>query len=143
MAVEINWRGHGKRFNSERAAVEVFHGFEQGEIFLKRNVVGVVRILLDHGDNGGGADEAGEIVYMAMGIVASDSIFQPQDLRDAEIAAENVRVILASESVVTLLALAEQAFFGGEQGTPAVDVDAAAFENDSTAVVERLPSRSF
>src|ERR1700738_509755 len=75
LIIEINWRGHGKRFNSERAAVEVFHGLQQSEIFLKGNVVGVVGVLLDHGDDGRWAYEASEVVDMAMGIVAGDSIF--------------------------------------------------------------------
>jgi len=34
-----------------------------------------VRILLDHRDDGGGADEAGEVVDVAMRVVAGDSIF--------------------------------------------------------------------
>ncbi len=51
-------------------------------------------------------------------------------------------VIFAGESVITLLALAEQAFFGGEQGAAAVDVDAAAFEHDAAAVVNGLPDEA-
>src|ERR1700682_1423546 len=143
LIIEINWRGHGKSFNAKGAAVEVFHGLQQGEIFLKGNVVSVVGILFDDGDDGSRADEAGEIVDMAMRVVTGDAIFQPEDLRDAEVAAEDVGVIFTGESVIALLALAEQALFGGEQGTAAVDVDAAAFEDHTAALVDGLPGEAF
>ena len=76
---------------------------------------------------------------MAVGVVAGDAVFQPENLRDAEIAAKDLRVIFASEAGIALLRFAEQAFFGGEQGAAAVDVDAAAFEDDAAAFVHGLP----
>src|SRR5260370_37848287 len=103
LIVKINGRGHGKSFDAEGAAVKVFHGLQEGEIFLERNVVGAVGILLDDGDDGGWADEAGKIVDMAMRVVAGDAIFQPENLRDAEIAAEDVGVVFAGESMIALL----------------------------------------
>src|SRR6266404_611581 len=142
LIIEINWGGHGKSFNAERAAVQVFHGLQQLVDFLQGDVIGVMGILFDDGDDGGGADEAGEIVDMAVRVVAGDSIFQPENLGDSEIAAEDVSVIFAGESVIALLALAEQAFFGGEQGAAAVDVDAAAFEHDAAALVDGLPGEA-
>jgi hypothetical protein len=54
--------------------------------------------LLDDCDDGGWANEAGEIVDVAVGVVACDSIFQPEYLCDAEIAAEDVRVIFAGDA---------------------------------------------
>src|SRR3984893_17795268 len=79
---------------------------------------------------------------MAVRIVPGDSIFQPKNLSDAEIAAEGVVLIFASESVVALSALAEQALFSGEQGTAAVYFDAATLEDYAVALVRRLPRRS-
>ena len=142
LIIEINRRGHGERFDAKRAAVQVFHGLQKRVVFLQRDVIGVVRVLLDDGDDGVRTDEAGEIVDMAVRVVAGDSIFQPENLRDAEKAAKNVGIVFASESVIALLALAEQALFGGEQGSAAVDVDAAAFEDDAAAFVDGLPNEA-
>ena len=80
---------------------------------------------------------------MAVGVVTGDSIFQPENLRDAEIAAKNVSVIFAGETVIALLALAEQALFRGEERTATVDFDAATLEDDATAFVGGLPDEAF
>src|SRR5256714_1133718 len=140
LIIEINRRGHGKRLDAKGPPGGVFHGFEQRKIFLKRDIVSVVRILLHDGHDGRGADEAREVVHMAVGIVASDAVLEPQNLRDAQIAAENVRVIFACETVVALLALAEQAFLGGEQGAAPVLIDAATLEHHATTMMHGLPN---
>ena len=76
---------------------------------------------------------------MAVGVVASDAVAEPEDLRGAEIVAEDLRVIVAGEAGIAFLRGAEQAFFGGEQRAAPVDVDAAAFEHDAAAFVHGLP----
>jgi len=65
-----------------RTAVEVFHGFEQREIFLQGDVVGVVRILLDTVTIVAG-NETGKIIYVAGSIVPAIPFFS-RDLSDTE-----------------------------------------------------------
>ena len=53
--------------------------------------------------------------------------------------------LLAADAGIALLHFAQQAFFGGEQGALAVDVDGAAFEDDAALLAGdvdgRLPLR--
>ena len=54
---------------------------------------------------------------------------------------EGALQIRARETGIARLNVAEQAFLRGEQQAGAVDVNAAAFENDSSFSGQRLPGR--
>ena len=116
------WKGSPSRFAGRAQAIDVF-----GE----RQVVLVVRVCLNGSDDCIGADEAGDVVDVAVGVVAGDAAVHPEHLVDAEVVAEDALQLIAAEAGVALLDLAEQALFGGEQDAGSVGVDAAAFEDDA------------
>jgi len=94
LVVEENRRGHRQRFNAQGFAALVFRRFQKREIFLQCGIVGVGFIFFNNRDHGCGIDEAGEIIHMAVRVVASDPVFQPNDVCHAEIIAENFLVIV-------------------------------------------------
>src|SRR5438876_8957626 len=80
---------------------------------------------------------------MAVGVIAGDSIFQPENVYYAKVFAKDFGVILFGESRISFLNFAEQAFFRGKKRPAAVDVNAAAFEDHAAAFVPRLPDAAF
>ena len=78
-------------------------------------------------------DEAGEVVDVAVGVVAEDAAPQPDGVRRAQVVGKGLFVVHARHVRIALLHLAEQAFFGGEDGARAVDVDRSAFEDDAVS----------
>ncbi len=94
-------------------------------------MVGVVRIGLIRRDDRARSDEARDVVDVAVRVVAGNAALQPDDLLDAKIIGKNFFHVLARESRVALLHIAEQAFFGGDQCAASIDVDAAALQNDA------------
>ena len=80
---------------------------------------------------------------MTVGVVAGNSIFQPKNICDAEVFTKHFGVILFGESRISFLNFAEQAFFRGEERSPTVHIDAAAFEDHAAAFVLRLPDAAF
>src|SRR3989449_4524625 len=78
-------------------------------------------------------------IHMAVGIIAGDAVLEPQDVFGAQVVAEDLAQVLAAEPRVASLHGTEEAFFGGEQSSAAVDVDTSAFENDAPAVKRRFP----
>ena len=60
------------------------HDMKPVEIPLERFKIGVVLILLDRSDDGGGPDKACDVIYMAIGIISFDTIAEPQDFSDAQ-----------------------------------------------------------
>ena len=94
-------------------------------------MVRVARVRLDGGDDRRGRDEAGNVVHVAVRVVAGDAATQPDHLIDAEIIVKGALQLLAAHAGIALLHLAQQAFFGGEQNSRAVHVDRSAFEHDA------------
>jgi len=135
LSVKENWCGHGKCFDAERFAVLIFHGFEERKIFLQGRVVCIGSIFFDDGDDGCGVGEAGKIVNVSMSIVASDTAFQPENIRHAKIIAEELFVIAFCEAEIALLNFALQAFFRSEECAKPVNVNRPAFENHALTVV--------
>ena len=88
-----------------------------------------------------GADEAGDVVDVAVGVVAGDAAAEPDDLLDAEIVVEGPLKLLAADAGVALLHFAEQALFGGQQDALAVGVDGAAFEDEPALLAGKLNGR--
>ena len=86
---------------------------------------------LDGGDDLVFADEARDVVDVAVGIVAGAAAVEPEDLLDAEVFAEGGFELLAGDAGVALLDFGEEALFGGDEGACAVDIDAAAFEDEA------------
>ena len=81
-----------------------------------------------------GCDEAGDVVDVAVGVVAGAAAVEPDGLVDAEVFAEGLFELLAWMTAgVALLDFGEEALFGGEEDAGAVDVDGAAFEDEADA----------
>src|SRR6516162_924192 len=74
-----------------------------------------------------------------------DAAFQPDHLLYTKIISEELLELFACEPAIALLHFTQQALFGGDERTVAVDIDAAAFEDDplATAIDDcfRLPGR--
>ena len=109
------------------------------EVLGEREVVGVGGIGLDAGEDGVGRDEAGNVVNVAVGVVAGAAAGEPEGLVDAEVVAEGAfelgaGLVRRAEAGVALLDFGEEALLGGEQDACAVGVDGAAFEDDAAAV---------
>src|SRR5208337_2796353 len=81
-------------------------------------------------------DEAGEVVHVAVGVVAEDAFAEPDHVRRSEMRSKDFFVVLARHAGIALLHFAEQAFFGGEERAAAVDVDRAAFEHHASVAVK-------
>ena len=93
-------------------------------------VVVVVWIVANGNDDGRGTDEAGDLVDVTVGVVASDlAAGEPQDFFRAEVVAE-----IPFDVVLRELRIAvgiEQAGFGREDAAAAVAVDRTPFEDDA------------
>ncbi len=142
LTVEINRLGHRQRLDAERPAILIFHLTKQGEILLQRLEVRVGRIVLHDGDNRRGIHEPRKIVHVAVRIVARDAVFEPQNVRYAEVVAEDRRQFLARDAGISRLDRTEKALLGGEHRSEAVDVDAAAFQNDAAPAINGQPTFS-
>ena len=73
LAVEEDRSGHGQRDHAERLTVLVHGRLEPPEVVLERLVVGVVRARLEHGHDRVRVDESGEVVDVAVRVVAVDA----------------------------------------------------------------------
>lgn len=75
---------HGQFHNVERVAVLIRHAFEGFEVGLERLVIRVFFIGFDDGDNGGGVDEARDVVNVSVGVVTLDAFADPENIGNAE-----------------------------------------------------------
>ena len=66
---------------------------------------------------------------MAVRIVACDAVAQPDHALDSQIVAQAALDLRPGHSRVARLHVAQQALFGGQQQSRAVDIDAAAFQH--------------
>src|SRR4029077_6807217 len=128
-AFEDNWLRHGDLYNIEGPAVLIASGLQAAEVGAERAVIRVFRVGLDHGDHGVGRDEAGQVVDVAVGVVAQNAAAQPDHVRRSQVVGEELFVVDAGHVRVALLLFAEEAFFGGKQSAAPVDVDGPAFKN--------------
>ena len=88
LALVLQGPRHRQRDDPERPTVLVGHPAEPLQVGLERLVVFVRRIGLDGGHHGPLVHEPGQIVHVAVGVVARDPVAQPEDLGDAEIVAQ-------------------------------------------------------
>ena len=82
-----------------------------------------------------GAHEPGDVVHVAVRVVADASLAEPDRSAHAEPLAEQSLVVHRGQPWVAHLDVAEQPFLGHEQQTLPVDIDAAAFEDNLAAAV--------
>ena len=68
--------------------------FRRGKILGERRMVGIARIRLDGGHNRRRRDEAGDVIDVAMRIVASDAAVKPDHLIDTEILVKGLLQLL-------------------------------------------------
>ena len=78
LAVEEDGFGQGEFFDAE-----VAHFAEQSQVLFERFVVGVVFVVFAGDDDRVRICEAGEVVDVAVGVVAGDAVFQPEGLVSA------------------------------------------------------------
>ncbi len=121
---------------------EVAGGAQAVEVFGEGEVVLVVGVGFDGGEDGVFGDEAGDVVDVAVGVVAGAAAVEPDGLVDAEVVVEGLLEVLAgfvfvAEAGVALLDFGEEALFGGEEDAGAVGVDGAAFEDEAVGACRR------
>ena len=84
LAVKDHRPRHRQLDQIKLLAVERARGLEPGEVFGQRRVVRIAHIRLDGGDNRRRPNEAGDVVDVAMRVVAGDAAIEPNHLVDAE-----------------------------------------------------------
>src|SRR5262245_49830472 len=92
-------------------------------------------ILLDRDHHRICTDEPRNIVDVPVRVVADATLAEPDGLTGAEPFRENALVILPPQTGIPNLHVAEEPFFGHQDHTVSVDLDAAALEDDALAVV--------
>jgi hypothetical protein len=136
LAFEDDGRGHWEFDDLEGVACEVAEAAEAVEVFGQGEMVFVVSVGLDAGEDFVFADEAGDVVDVAVGVVAGAALVEPENFFDAEVFVEGLFEVFAgfgfgAEAGVALLNFGEETLFGGEEEAGAVGVDAAAFEDEA------------
>ena len=126
--------GHWKLDDVQRFARLIAGGAKAAKIIAQRFVIHIFGIVFDHGDDAVGRNEAGEVVNMAVGIIAKYPAAEPDGVQCSEVVGEDLLVVFARHAGITLLDFTEQTFFGGEERAASVDVDGSAFEDDVAVV---------
>src|SRR5512146_3591359 len=70
-------RRHRQSLDPERTALGVAHRAQPPEVVGERAIVFVARVIFDHSHHGRGSDEPREVVNVAVGVVAGDSLAEP------------------------------------------------------------------
>ena len=138
LALEEDGCGHGERKYLKGLAVQVAGFVEPLEVLGERKVVLVGSVGLDGGEDRVGADEAGYIVDVAVGVVPGAAAVEPDRLLDAEevvkgLFQQGAGGLPIAQSRVALLDIGEEALLGGEEDASAVGIDGAAFEDQPMA----------
>ena len=90
LVFEEDRRGHGEFDYFEGLVVEVAEAAETVEVFGEGEMVFVAGVGLDTGEDFIFADEAGDVVDVAVGVVAGAAFVEPEDLFDAQVVVENL-----------------------------------------------------
>src|SRR5207244_6031553 len=85
-------------------------------------------------------DEAGNVVHVAVRIVAGDAGTEPDHFLDSQIIGEGFFVVFALHARVALLNFAQKTLFSRQKSSLAVHVDGTAFE-DHAVFAERGAER--
>ena len=137
-AFEDDRARHRNLYDVEALAILVARRSQASQIVVQGRIIFVLLIRLDHRDDRVGRDEAGDVVDVAVRVVAGDALAEPDDRLDSEIVGKHLLVGSAIHGRIALLRGREQAFLGREQSAAAVDVDRAAFEHDAMFAVKRM-----
>src|SRR5207245_5100375 len=89
LALEVERRRHRQIDHVDLGPVFESYPLETLAVFLEWPVVRIVRVRLPAQYDRAGIDEATQIVHMAVGIVARDSLAEPQDVRHAALVAQD------------------------------------------------------
>ncbi len=128
LAAEDDWPGHRQLGDGVLLPFPGARGLETGEIFGEYFVVGVAGVGFDGGEDCVGRDKAGDVVDVAVGVVADDAAVEPQDVVDTKVVVENGFQLLLAHAGVALLDFTEEAFLRGEENACAIGVNGAAFQ---------------
>ena len=90
LAFEDYGRRHGEFDYFEGFVVEVAEAAEAVEVFGEGEMIFVAGVGLDAGEDFIFADEAGDVVDVAVGVVAGAALVKPEDFFDAEIFIEGL-----------------------------------------------------
>ncbi len=120
-----NFPGHRQGHNFYLALAD-FHLAQMREILSERPVVFVVVIFFDNGHNGSLGNKAGEIVDVAIGIIAGDAVAEPENFAYAEKIPEALLDFIATQLRIAIWI--QETRFGSKQCAPAVYLDRAAFQ---------------
>jgi len=85
LAFEDDRCGHGEFDDFKGFVFEVAEGAEAVEVFGEGEMVFVVGVGLDAGEDFVFGDEAGDVVDVAVGVVAGAALVEPEDFFDAKI----------------------------------------------------------
>jgi hypothetical protein len=83
LIVKDDGRGHGEFDDLECFAVQVAEAAKAIEVFGEREMILIVRVGLDTGEDFVFAYEAGDVVDVAVGVVTGASFVEPEDFLDA------------------------------------------------------------
>src|SRR4030095_13829343 len=109
------------------------------QVVHRSRVVLVARVWLYGENDRVRRDEPGDVVDVAVRVVANASLAEPDRAVDTQPLLEYLLVVVARHARVPHLYVAQQPLFGHEEQTIAVYIDAAPFEDDALAIV--LPAR--
>src|ERR1700761_4798416 len=96
------------------------------QILGKRKMVLIGSVGFDGGEDSVFRDEAGDVVYVSVSVIARAAAVEPDGLVDAEVVVEGLLQLFARDAWVALLHFGQEALFGGEEDPCAVGVDGAA-----------------
>jgi hypothetical protein len=123
------------------AAMEVSGSAQAAQVFLERLVVGVGAAGFHHGEHRVGGHETGNVVHVAVSVVALDAMAQPDDFFHAQVIGEELLQFLPGDSGIALLHFAQEALFGGQHQAAAIHVNAAAFQHHAIRLAITLQDR--
>ena len=127
-----HWKGtDGEGFVVKRAGlVETLQVFREGEMVF------IGGVGLDAGEDSvsqviGAGHEAGDVVDVAVGVIAGAAAVEPDNLIDAEEVVEGGFELVASSARIALLNVRQEALFGGEKDSLPIRVDRSAFKDEA------------
>ena len=103
LAFEVDGRRHRQRDDLVRIACKIARGVQARKVFSQWQVILVAGVWFDSGDDLIFCDEAGDVVDVAMRVIARAATIQPEHLLDAEVLTKGILKLLARDAGVTLL----------------------------------------
>ena len=102
-------------------------------------MVRVGSVFLNDRNNGARADKPSQIVHVPVRVVAVDTATEPEHLAHAKSVVQDFLHISPGQIGIACLYRTEQTLLSCEQQPEAVDIDAAAFQNDFLAAAAGMP----